>query len=167
MDRRRRWWKPFAGTIHQIEPNRAVFDVMPLEEHLSDAYAENRLRTILLTLFAMTAVSLACVGIFGTLSYFVTVRRREIGLRLALGAVRRQIATRYLLQGLRVAAIGCASGLGLAAVMGRLLSDMLFGVSSFDGLTVAACHFAGTDSRGIGGAGSCDTGFGPIPECLA
>jgi putative ABC transport system permease protein len=125
-------------TIHQIEPNRAVFGVMPLEEHLSDAYAENRLRTILLSFFALTAVSLACVGLYGTLSYFVTVRRREIGLRLALGAVRRQIAVRYLLQGLRVAAIGCACGLGLAALMGRLLSGMLFGVSSFDAVTVAA-----------------------------
>ncbi len=74
--------------IHQIEPARSVFDISPLEQHLSDSFAENRLRTILLTLFALTAISLACVGLYGTLSYFVTVRKREVGLRLALGAVR-------------------------------------------------------------------------------
>jgi putative ABC transport system permease protein len=123
--------------ILQIEPSRSVFDLMPLQAHLSDAFAEGRLRTLLLTMFALTAVSLACLGLFGTLSYFVTVRRREIGLRLALGAVRKQIATRYLLQGLRVAAIGCACGLLLAAGAGRLLSGMLFGVSTFDAATFA------------------------------
>lgn len=121
--------------IHQIEPSRALFGLMPLEDHLSDAYAENRLRTILLSLFALTAVSLACVGLYGTLSYIVTLRRRDIGLRLALGAVRQRIAARYLVQGLRVAAVGCACGLVLAALMGRLLSGMLFGVTSYDATT--------------------------------
>jgi putative ABC transport system permease protein len=60
-----------------------VFGVMPLTEHLSDAFAENRLRTLLLSLFALTAVSLACIGIYGTLTYVVSVRHREVGLRLA------------------------------------------------------------------------------------
>jgi putative ABC transport system permease protein len=124
--------------ISEIEPGRAMFDVKPLDEHLSDAYAENRLRTVLLSLFALTAVSLACVGLYGTLSYFVNQRRREIGLRLALGAVRFQIAWRYVRQGLRVALIGCACGLVLAAGSGRLLAGMLYGVSSFDARTVAA-----------------------------
>jgi putative ABC transport system permease protein len=123
--------------IQQIEPGRAVFDLMPLEDHLSDAYAENRLRTILLSLFALTAVSLACVGLYGTLSYFVTVRKREIGLRLAMGAMRNQIAKRFLIQGLRVCAIGCFCGLALAFASGRLLSGMLFGISSFDLVTLA------------------------------
>jgi putative ABC transport system permease protein len=109
---------------------------MPLDEHLSDAYAENRLRTILLSLFALTAVSLACIGLYGTLSYFVTLRQREIGLRLAMGAMRYQIAKRFLAQGLRVAAIGCVCGLALAGGAGRLLSGMLFGVSTFDNLTL-------------------------------
>jgi putative ABC transport system permease protein len=122
--------------VHQIEPGRAVFGVMPLDEHLSDAYAENRLRTILLSLFALTAVSLACIGLYGTLSYFVTLRQREIGLRLAMGAMRYQIAKRFLAQGLRVAAIGCVCGLALAGGAGRLLSGMLFGVSTFDNLTL-------------------------------
>ena len=121
--------------LGQTEPNRAVFDISTLNDHLSDAYSENRLRTILLSLFALTAIALACVGLYGTLSYAVTLRRREIGLRLAVGALRQQIASRYLWQALRVAGVGCACGLLLAAAAGRLLSGMLFGVSSLDGLT--------------------------------
>jgi len=125
--------------IHRIEPSRSVFAMSTLEEHLSDSFAEDRLRTVLLTLFALTAVSLACLGLYGTLSYFVTTRRREVGLRLALGALPKQVASRFLLKGLGVAAIGCACGLAMAAASGRVLSGMLYGVSRFDTLT-----FAGT-----------------------
>jgi putative ABC transport system permease protein len=62
--------------IQQVEPSRSVFDL--IQSHLSDAFAEDRLRTILLTLSALTAVSLACVGLYGTLTYLITVRHREI-----------------------------------------------------------------------------------------
>jgi predicted permease len=121
--------------IHSIEPARSVFDIAPLEQHLSDSFAENRLRTILLTMFALTAISLAYVGLYGTLSYFVTVRRREVGLRLALGAVRGQIVTGFLLKGLGVSFIGCMAGLCLAAGFARVLSGMLYGVSTADAKT--------------------------------
>jgi len=122
-------------TIHEIEPSRSVFDVQPLQERLTGSFAEDRLRTTLLTLFALTAVSLAFLGLYGTLSYFVSIRRREVGLRIALGALRQQIALRFLLQGLRVSMLGCLLGLALAAVSVRLLSGMLYGVSSFDPAT--------------------------------
>jgi putative ABC transport system permease protein len=123
--------------ILQIEPSRSVYDLMPLQAHINDAFAEERLRTILLSMFALTAVSLACIGLYGTLTYLITLRHREIGLRLALGAMRSQITTRYLSQGLKVALIGCACGLVMAAASARLLSGMLYGVSSFDARTVA------------------------------
>jgi putative ABC transport system permease protein len=106
--------------------------MMPLTEHLSDAFAENRLRTLLLSLFALTAVSLTCIGIYGTLTYVVSLRHREVGLRLALGALRGQIVRRFLMQGVSVAVAGCAAGVLLAVGLGRLLADMLFGVSSLD-----------------------------------
>jgi predicted permease len=122
--------------IHEIEPGRSVFDVMPLEQHLDDAFAENRLRTILLTFFALTAIVLASMGLYGMLSYFVTVRRRETGLRLALGALRRQILRHFLLQGLGIALIGCVAGLALAAAFARLLAGMLYGVSPSDTITL-------------------------------
>lgn len=123
--------------IHQAEPSRSVYNLVPLEELLSDTFAENRLRTLLLALFALTAVALACVGLYGTLSYVVSVRRREVGLRLALGAHRPQIVLRFLLQALRVCGIGCVCGLVIAAASRRLLAGMLFGISALDPGTFA------------------------------
>jgi putative ABC transport system permease protein len=111
---------------------------MPLGQRLDDAFAENRLRTMLLTFFAITAVSLASIGLYGTLSYSVTVRQREIGLRLALGALQRQILGQFLLQGVLVTLVGCLVGWGLAAGFTRLLSGMLFGVSPSDAATLSA-----------------------------
>ena len=111
--------------IHSVEPARAIYDMAPLPAHLSDAFSEVRLRTVLLTLFAATAMSLACVGLYGTMTYFVTSRRREVGLRMALGARRAQIGLRFVGQGLAVTAIGIAAGLCLAAWSARFLSGLL------------------------------------------
>jgi putative ABC transport system permease protein len=124
--------------IHEIEPARSVFDITPLESHLSEAFSENRLRTVLLSFFAATALSLACVGLYGTLSYSVSVRQREVGLRLALGALRRQILKQFLVQGLAVCLLGCLAGSGLASVFARLLSGLLYGVSPSDVPTLSA-----------------------------
>jgi len=124
--------------VREIEPSRSVYEMMPLEERLSDASAENRLRTALLTFFAATAMSLAAIGLYGTLSYFVSMRRREIGVRVAVGALGREIVGSFMKQALRVSAAGCIAGLWLAAALGRMLSDMLYGVSALDPATFAA-----------------------------
>jgi putative ABC transport system permease protein len=92
----------------------------------------------LLTFFAVTAVSLACVGLYGMLSYLVNARRREVGLRLALGAGRGEILPRFLFKGVGIAALGCAVGLALALAFTRLLSGMLYGVPPTDTVTLAA-----------------------------
>ena len=122
--------------LHEIEPSRSVYELSPLTAHLSDAFAENRLRTVLLTFFALTAISLACIGLYGTLSYMVNIRQREIGLRLALGALRGQIVAQFLGQGMRVSLLGCIAGLALAAGFTRVLAGMLFGVSPSDAITM-------------------------------
>jgi putative ABC transport system permease protein len=122
--------------LHELEPRRSVFDLAPLTDHISNAFAENRLRTVLLTFFALTAISLACVGLYGTLSYLVNMRQREVGLRLALGALRGQIVRQFLGQGLRVSLVGCAAGIAVAAVFTRLLAGMLYGVSPWDATTM-------------------------------
>jgi putative ABC transport system permease protein len=123
--------------VHELEPRRSVYEVMPLEERLDDTFAESRLRTALLTSFAVTAVALAAVGLYGTLSYFVSLRRREIGVRMAMGAHRRQIASSFLRQGFLVSLAGCLAGLWLAAALGRAVSGMLYGVSPLDVPTFA------------------------------
>jgi predicted permease len=121
--------------IHELEPGRSVYGIMPLQAHLDESFSDNRLRTRLLSLFALTAVSLACIGIYGTLSYLGRLRQREVGVRLALGALRSNIVGRFLLQGLRAAGVGCAAGLVLAAAFSHFLGSMLYGVSTVDPAT--------------------------------
>jgi putative ABC transport system permease protein len=123
--------------IHEIEPGRSVFDITPLSDRFDDAFAENRMRTVLLAFFAATAISLACVGLYGTLSYSLTLRRREVGLRLALGAARGEILKRVLLEGAGVAALGCIAGCVLALAFARTLAGMLYGVTPYDPITLA------------------------------
>jgi putative ABC transport system permease protein len=121
--------------IHEIEASRSVYAFAPLQEHLDAASQENRLRTMLLTIFAATAILLACIGLYGTLSYLGRLRQREVGVRLALGAMRNQIVARFLLQGLRVAVIGCAAGLALGMGLSHFINSMLYGVSALDPAT--------------------------------
>jgi len=130
--------EPVRRKMRELEPLRSVYGIAPLIEQISGAYAENRLRTILISFFAVTAVLLACVGLYGTLSYLVSVRQREVGLRLALGALRSQIVRQFLMQGLRTTLLGCAAGLALAVAFSRLLKGMLYGVSSTDAVTLTA-----------------------------
>jgi putative ABC transport system permease protein len=124
--------------IHELEPGRSVYAIVSLEQHLNDTFSENRLRTGLITLFAVTAVSLACIGLYGTLSYLGRLRQREVGVRLALGALRGRIVAQFLIQGMRAAAIGCAAGLALGLALTRFLTGMLYGVTAADPATYAA-----------------------------
>ena len=121
--------------IQQFDPGRSVYAIMPLQDHLDEASSANRLRTILLALFAATAVSLASIGLYGTLNYLGRMRRREVGVRLALGAARSRILSQFLLQGLRVTLFGCIAGLALSLATDRLVADMLYGVSPLDPTT--------------------------------
>jgi predicted permease len=123
--------------LKEIEPLRAVYEIAPLEQHIGRAYTEIRLRTVLLVLFALTALSLASLGVYGTLSYVVGLKRLEVGLRLALGAARLSVLRHFLGQGLLVVGVASLSGLVLAAAFTRLLSGMLFDVSPSDPVTVA------------------------------
>ena len=123
--------------IYALEPGRSVFAMMPLEDHLDDRIAENRMRTILLTLFGATAISLVSIGLYGTISYLGRTRRREVGLRLALGALPGQIVRGFMMQGMRVALVGCVAGLLLGAALSHLLAGMLYKVSPLDPVTYA------------------------------
>ena len=123
--------------IHELEPLRSVYDIALLEDQIESAFAQNRLRTTILVAFAATALSLACVGLYGMLSYVVSLRRKEIGLRLALGAARPGIVRHFLLQALRVVLPACVGGLALSFAFVRLLAGMLYGVSASDPLTLS------------------------------
>ena len=94
-------------------------------------------RTVVLTSFAVTALWLACLGVYGTLGYIVGLRRQEVGLRLALGATRTGILKHFLGQGVRVAGLGCLAGLAASIAFSRALSGMLFEISPSDPATLA------------------------------
>jgi putative ABC transport system permease protein len=130
-------FRDVRNKIHELEPQRSVYNLTSLSDHISDAYAENRLRTVLLGFFALTAVALASVGLYGTLGYAVSMRQREVALRLALGAVRGTVTRQFLGEGVGVAALGCVAGLILAVAFGRVLAAMLYGVSPTDVFTLA------------------------------
>jgi ABC-type antimicrobial peptide transport system permease subunit len=124
--------------MKELEPLRAVFSIASLEDQIGDAYSENRLRTIVLALFAGAALALTCLGLHGTLSYIVSLRRREVGLRLAVGAARRDIVAQFVTKALRILGPAAAAGIVLSLALGRLLSGMLFGVSPGDPATLAS-----------------------------
>jgi putative ABC transport system permease protein len=125
-------------TLREREPLRSVYDVAPLDSRIGGAFAQNRLRTNVLSAFAIAALALAGLGLYGTLSFTVNLRRREVGLRLALGAMRTTIVRQILTQGLIVIASGCVVGLALALSATRLLQGMLFGVSPTDPIVMTA-----------------------------
>jgi putative ABC transport system permease protein len=123
--------------IRELEPLRSVHDIALLEQRIGDAYAQNRLRTWLLSLFAITALALVCAGVYGTLAYAVSLRRREVALRLALGALRHRIVRQLIATSLRIVGIATVCGLGLALLFTRSLSTMLYGVTPTDPPTLA------------------------------
>jgi ABC-type lipoprotein release transport system permease subunit len=124
--------------VKELTPLRAVYDVAPLAERMGSEYSADRLRTTALALFAGVALSLASLGVYGTLSYVVSLRRREVGLRVALGAPRVQIVVQFLAKALRVVGVACGVGLVLSVALSRLLAGMLYGVSSTDPFTLGA-----------------------------
>jgi predicted permease len=129
-----------AAVRHEIEavdPTQAVFDVRPLEEMLSGSIAERRFNLILLLAFAFVAVLTAAAGIYGIMTYFVSQRTSEIGIRMALGASKRDVLRLVLGHGIKWALLGVGLGLLGSLVVTRLIVSFLFGVSAVDPLTLA------------------------------
>ena len=124
--------------IRTIDPDQPVSDVRTMTQVMSDTVSRARFSTLLLGLFAAMATLLATVGIFGVMSYSVTLRTREIGLRMALGAPQSQVLKTILKQGLTLTLIGIAVGLIGALALTRVLSGLLFGVASTDPATFTA-----------------------------
>jgi putative ABC transport system permease protein len=123
--------------IHAVAPNLVVGNMEPMSRVIAASLAPQRFNFLLLTLFAGLALVLAAVGVFGVVGYTVTQRTGEIGVRMALGAQPRAVQRMVLWQGLRLGLIGAGIGIAVAALLTRLLTGMLFGVSAFDPLTFA------------------------------
>jgi len=116
-------------------PNTPVGQVQPLEEVVSGSIADFRSTIRVFLSFAAAAILLAAIGIYGMVSYWVTQRTYEIGLRVAIGATRRRIVSMVLGQGLRVALYGVGAGLIAALAVTRFLASLLYGVGASDPAT--------------------------------
>jgi putative ABC transport system permease protein len=123
--------------IHLMDPNLPAYHVRTMREVMRTSVAQRRVILMLLSLFAASALLLAAVGIYGTVSYSVAQRSREIGIRMALGASARDVLRMVLRQGIALALGGVALGLIGSAGLTWLLSSMLFGVHPTDPLTLA------------------------------
>ena len=121
--------------VQAVNPELPVFGAQTLSEVVSASLSERRFSMEIVGLFALTALLLAGLGIYGVISYLVSERTHEIGIRLALGAQRQSIVRMVLRQGLRLAVVGAAVGLACALVVSYLMAGVLYGVRPADPLT--------------------------------
>src|SRR6266404_27374 len=123
--------------VQAVDPTLPISGSQTLDETVSASLTERRFSMEMVALFALTALLLAGLGIYGVISYMVSERTHEIGIRIALGADRRSILRMVLRQGLGLAIIGAAVGLVGALVVSHFMAGLLFGVRPTDPLTFA------------------------------
>jgi putative ABC transport system permease protein len=126
---------PIRHVVSQIDPEVPIYNVQTLQAISEERSFMRRLTTSVLGVFALTALLLAALGIYGVMAYCVSRRTNEIGVRIALGASMANIVRMVLYQGARLALIGVGIGLAGSLVLGRLLSSFLFGVTAYDPIT--------------------------------
>jgi ABC-type antimicrobial peptide transport system permease subunit len=124
--------------IQSMDKSVAKFDVTTVEQQLGEQTAERRFQTSLIGIFSFVALLLSGIGIYGLMHYFVAQRTNEIGVRIAMGALYRDVLGLVLRQGMMMAAVGITAGLLGAFGVTRLLASLLFGVTPTDALTFAA-----------------------------
>jgi predicted permease len=123
--------------VEEVDPREVIYNVRTMDEVVSSSFAARRLSMLLLSVFAGLALALACVGIYGVISYLVGQRTHEIGVRMALGAEPSDVLRLVIGHGARMALVGVAIGIGAALGLTRLMANQLFGVSAHDPLTFA------------------------------
>ena len=126
------------SALAEIDPNQPLVKVRTMEENMATTVAQPRFRTWLIGILAMLALVLAAVGVYGVMSYTVTQRTSEIGVRVALGAQPKDVFRIIVGEGLRLALFGVGVGLVAALLLTRLLQSFLFGISAYDPLTFIA-----------------------------
>src|SRR5262249_23193426 len=123
--------------LREMDSHIALFDVDTMEGRISRSVRIRRFVAWLLNSFAVVGLLLAALGLYGTLAYAVALRRREIAIRLAVGALPRSVRRLFARQGLLVASAGLVPGILLAVAAARITRSFLFGVGFFDAWTVA------------------------------
>jgi predicted permease len=126
------------NAIHLTDPEQPILDIMTMDEVIGASLRQQRFAMLLLTVFAVLALGLAGVGIYGVLSYTVRQRVREIGIRMALGAPAAEVLRMVITEGMKPTLVGLAIGIASAAALGRMLASLIFGVSARDAATFTA-----------------------------
>jgi putative ABC transport system permease protein len=124
-----------GAAIWQIDKDQPIGAILTMDEQLSKSLTRRRFSVTLLSAFGVVAVALAAIGLYGVLAFIVAQRRREIGVRMALGAQPRDVIADVMGQGLRLAGVGVVAGIVLALAGTRLLNSLLFGTSPTDAVT--------------------------------
>ena len=124
--------------VRSIDAEQPVYQIRTIEEAIAQTQATQRVSMVTLTLFGLFALVLAGIGVYGVVAYGVSQRRREIGLRMALGAERGQLRGMVVRQALIPVGIGVVIGLAGALAIGRLMASLLFEVGSADPLALSA-----------------------------
>jgi putative ABC transport system permease protein len=127
---------PLRQAVASIDPQLAVSDVLTGDELVSSSLSRPRYLTVLIGMFAVTALVLSIVGVYGVMAYFVQQHSRDIGIRLALGGDPARVRRMVIGQGLQFVAVGIAAGIGAALLASRLIGTQLFGVSATDTRTL-------------------------------
>jgi putative ABC transport system permease protein len=126
------------GAIHRVDPDQALSDVQTMDTVFRDSVSSPRLQAVLLLVFSGLAIALAMIGVYGVVSYSVSQRTNEIGIRIAMGAASDKIFGLVLREALILAAVALAIGLGGAVVLSRVLQTLLFEVAPTDPASLAA-----------------------------
>jgi putative ABC transport system permease protein len=127
-----------AGVVQQLNKDLPLFQMRTMDEMLGSSIARQRMTMLVFAVFALVALTLASVGLYGVVAHGVTERTHEIGVRIALGAERRHVLRLVVRQGLSMALIGIAIGLAVAVAMAKWIEGLLFGVTANDPATMAA-----------------------------
>ena len=122
-------------TVWQADNDQPISDVQTMEQVLQSSSSQARFNMWFLTIFAAFGILLALVGVYGLISYLVSSRTRDIGVRLALGAQKKDVFLSLLRQTLPFVAVGISVGLGISLLFGKLMSNLLFGISALDPVT--------------------------------
>lgn len=126
------------SALAEIDPDLPIYRVRTMEERVAESVARRRFAMLLLALFAVVAVGLAAIGVYGVLAYLVSQGTRDLGIRMALGATRGAVLRLVVGGGMAVALTGVAIGLAGAAALAGLVESLLFGVAPLDPATFGA-----------------------------